>query len=779
MDKRSTLPDILASDTVKRTEDYAVKIFKYIIDYSKSDYFNKRNDRFSRNRKYLDGQQDIKDYADFFDITLANNEGIGKYEVAGNNLGRHYLRLMDKFLNDDITIKVESSDIHSNKRKSKILAKYRFNLEMQDMIEKFKQQGVDISEKVDKNFESSAELDLWAASENNIMEEIILESEIQDNFNDEHFNTESERRILEHLFVCGVSHTETYYDSNNMIKHRVILPDRKIDPICERNDMYDRLWSGEVMEMTISDARILFGDDVKEEELYKLAANNDNPAFSLYPKWDEKWNTSAFVPYNDYKIKVLKAYIKLIKDDSVVKAISDKGNVFLRKLENKGKIKNAVISDIITDKKYELWSGYYIERINKVFKWGKVKNMIKKNGSIEDVQIPYSSYMYENVLGSNVSVVETMIPYIRLIDILWGIYHNVISGISPDKYQINIDALNNVLVDGYADSPTVDEDGNIQSQRTSHQKLIELFFKKGLLFARDLSTSSGESLANLGTTSNKPVVFLGSGVSDSPQRIMQMIEIAEQQMKKSVGFNDWTDNSSVSDRANQLTIQNQVNVTNNATKFLEDSIYSIVKQVAEKTGIMIWDSIVFDGYYAKKIGKSNATLIKEENEKPYEFDFNINIEKGLTPLEMQRREQNINTALSAGLINPVQAESIRGYKNFKLAMQKLELELARERKDKYEQEVRVVTEQAKEQAEKDKALIDQKNVDNQFQLQKQREEFAQNMLLEAFKSGKAVNDLDDAYKVLVMPYINDIQLQEAAKQQMQAEQMQQPMAMQQ
>ncbi len=220
--KNSYLPDILADDSVKSTPEYALKVFQYIRDYSRSEYFTKRNARYERARKYLDGRQDIKDYREELNIGIDGTSKGGKYELAGTSIIRTYIRKIEgKLLSDDLTVNIESSDIYSKKKKSKRIAEYIFNRELAPQLEALKAQGIDLEIPTEKKFKTQEEFELWVNSDNKLMEEIILETEITDNFDDNKFLQEKRRKIIHDAITYNLIVNKTYLDSNGFIKHKI------------------------------------------------------------------------------------------------------------------------------------------------------------------------------------------------------------------------------------------------------------------------------------------------------------------------------------------------------------------------------------------------------------------------------------------------------------------------------------------------------------------------------------------------------------------------------
>lgn len=761
--KKTYLPDILADDSVKATDEYALSVFQYIFNYSRSEYFNKRNARFNKSRKYIDGQQDIKDYADVLDMGIDGTSKGGKYELAGTSILRNYIRKIEgKLLGDDLSVNIESSDIYSKKKKSRRIAEYMFNRELAPQLEALKAQGIDLEIPTEKKFKTQEELELWINSENKLMEEIILETEITDNFDDNRLLQEKRRKIIQDAIIYNLIVVKTYLDANGYVKHKNILPDNFIHPISYENDLSDIMWCAEQVEITISDARILFKNELTEKELHAMASMSKSvtTGVGFHQSFDRKWESAVSRPYDDFKIILLEGYIKLLKDESLVVALGKYDNKYTlpssRKnaLSKKGKER---IVEEIDKKRYDVWCGFWCEGLDKVIKWGKMKGQIKKNSELQDVALPYSCYMYENVLGSGVSMVESTIGLVRQLDILEAKYFNAISSITPDRIAIDVNSFNDVQLHGF-DDISLPDGTKISSPRT----LLDIYNATGKLFYATKSNITGDNDFDANGRPKMPITDLGAGMSDTPQRIKMMIDAMKQAIKETLGYNDYTDGTSSNDRSNQLMIQTQVAVTNNALRFLEDAVLSVIKQTAEKTGIMIWDSISLDnnGIYAQKIGEVNADALRESNDKMDIFDFNVSIEKGLDAYQLQLREQNLNTAISAGSIDFFQAEKIRRYKNYDLAMAHLEVE-KRNREDQLKaidaENQQVLAKEQNQQAEVAKE-IEQQKMDVEHK--KEQKKFVYELMLSIVKLGKSFEELPSEVKLIVQPYFQELRTQD-------------------
>jgi hypothetical protein len=268
------------------------------------------------------------------------------------------------------------------------------------------------------------------------------------------------------------------------------------------------------------------------------------------------------------------------------------------------------------------------------------------------------------------------------------------------------------------------------------QEALNMFFQTGSVIGRSM-TQEGDM--NPGKV---PIQEISSG--SGGQKLQSLISTYNyylQMIRDVTGLNEARDGSTPDSRA-LVGIQKMAAANSNtATRHILDAGLFLTAQLAESLSLRISDILEYSpsaDAFVQKIGGHNVATLKEM-EDLHLYDFGIFLE--LAPDDEQRAmlENNIQTALSAGLIDLADAIDIREIKNIKLANQVLKIR----RKKKQEQdqlmqqqnmqaqaEANAQAQQVAAQAEvqKNEAITAQKaqlmQMENQFDLQKMQAEVA-------------------------------------------------------
>jgi hypothetical protein len=225
------------------------------------------------------------------------------------------------------------------------------------------------------------------------------------------------------------------------------------------------------------------------------------------------------------------------------------------------------------------------------------------------------------------------------------------------------------------------------------QEALNMFFQTGSVIGRSF-TQEGDM--NPGKVPIQPLQT-GAG-SGKLQSLIQTYNYYMQMIRDVTGLNEARDGSTPDSRAlvgvQKLAAAN----SNTATRHILDAGLFITADLAEGLSLRISDIVEFSparDAFIQKIGGFNVATL-DELQDLHLYDFGIFIE--LTPDEEEkgRLENNIQTALSAGLIDLDDAIDIREIKNLKLANQFLKLR--RKKKQERDQMMQQQNIQAQAQA---------------------------------------------------------------------------------
>ena len=202
------------------------------------------------------------------------------------------------------------------------------------------------------------------------------------------------------------------------------------------------------------------------------------------------------------------------------------------------------------------------------------------------------------------------------------------------------------------------------------QEALNMFFQTGSVIGRSF-TQEGDM--NPGKVPIQPIQTGAGG--GKMQTLIQTYNYYMQMIRDVTGLNEARDGSTPDSRAlvgvQKLAAAN----SNTATRHILDSGLYLTKETAEKLSLRISDIIEYSDSreaFIQKIGGFNvATLADIKN--LHIHDFGIFLELAPDDEEKARLENNIQTALSAGLIDLDDAIDIREVKNIKTANQVLKI----------------------------------------------------------------------------------------------------------
>ena len=284
------------------------------------------------------------------------------------------------------------------------------------------------------------------------------------------------------------------------------------------------------------------------------------------------------------------------------------------------------------------------------------------------------------------------------------------------------------------------------------QEALNMFFQTGSVIGRSF-TQDGD--ANQGKVPIQPIAT-GAGGSKM-QTLITTYNYYMQMIRDVTGLNAARDGSVPDSRAlvgvQKLAAAN----SNTATRHILNSGLFLTSELAENLSLRISDVLEYSDAkeaFMQKIGGFNTMTISELSEL-HLHDFGIFLELAPDDEEKARLENNIQTALSAGLIDLDDAIDIREVKNLKLANQLLKLRRKKkqERDQMMQQQNIQVQAQANAQAQQVAAQAEiQKNQANsqiQFQLEQVKAQLEQQKMAFEVNAKKELMELEFNYNMQI------------------------------
>lgn len=303
--------------------------------------------------------------------------------------------------------------------------------------------------------------------------------------------------------------------------------------------------------------------------------------------------------------------------------------------------------------KFAVYGGYYLQGMEKVFKFGPINHMITEPG--REQMTPYSLVFY---LMDERSMIEKMIPHADNIVIAWLKLQQTLIDSKPPGYFFNWDVMSDIVVG----------DGG----KITGLQLAALFKQTGSTFYKSINEGGEGILAN----PNAPHMVAANGL---PANFMGYWESIRQEMdmiRQEIGLNEFTDASTPAAKALVGVQKNAVYSSNSARQYLTDGIRNMIEDAARYTSLLIGDIAQYNKPAFEKIkdivGRFNSAVL-ESMDKMYLNQIGIRLEDELTETEKAEIRQLIIQEYAQGKLGLEDVLLIYFIRNYKLAARLLSL----------------------------------------------------------------------------------------------------------
>ncbi len=357
-----------------------------------------------------------------------------------------------------------------------------------------------------------------------------------------------------------------------------------------------------------------------------------------------------------------------------------------------------------------LYEGVMVLGSNILLKWEMAPNMMRPKADETKVKLNYAITAPRMYQGRIESIVSRCTAFADMIQLTHLKLQQVLQRMIPDGVYLDADGLNEVdLGNGTNYNP---------------QEALNMFFQTGSIIGRSF-TQEGDM--NPGKVPIQEVQT-GSG-GQKLQTLISTYNYYLQMIRDVTGLNEARDASTPDSRAlvgvQKLAAANR----NTATRHILDAGLYLTRETAECLSLRISDILEYHPAkeaFIQKIGGFNVATLNEMKDL-HLHDFGIYLE--LTPDDEEKAmlENNIQTALSGGLIDLSDAIDIREVQNIKLANQLLKVR-QKKRQERLQEE-----QQANIQAQAN-ANAQAQQVAAQAEVQKDQALFQTKSQLEQLKS---------------------------------------------
>jgi hypothetical protein len=513
------------------------------------------------------------------------------------------------------------------------------------------------------------------------------------------------RRVYHDLTTIGIGAVKNTFSESEGVVVDYVDPANLVYSYTESPYFDDIYYVGEVKTIPISELKKQY-PGLTQDDLDKIKSQGSQ---NLTGGWnrseinDNRYDSNTVqVLYFNYKTYMNEVY-KIKETASGAEKVILRDDQFNPPADAEGFAKASRSLEV-------LYEGAIILGTSTLLEWGIAENMVRPKSDYNKVKMNYSIVAPRMYKGRIESIVSRCTGFADMVQLTHLKMQQVLSKMMPDGVYMDADGLAEIdLGNGTNYNP---------------QEALNMFFQTGSVIGRSF-TQEGDM--NPGKVPIQPLQTGAGG--QKLQTLIQTYNYYLQMIRDVTGLNEARDGSSPDARAlvgvQKLAAAN----SNTATRHILDAGLFLTADTAEGLSLRISDILEYSPSreaFIQKIGGFNVATLDELKEL-HLYDFGIVLE--LSPDDEQKGmlENNIQTALSAGLIDLEDAIDIREVKNLKLANQLLKLR----RKKKLERDQQMQQENIQAQAQ---ANAQAQQVAAQAEVQKDQALFQTKAQLEQMKA---------------------------------------------
>ena len=725
-------PSQVVSDLEKSSFDYGLKIAKAIeqewFDKSTTSKFSSNQNNFHNLRLYARGEQATQKYKDELSING---------DLSYLNLDWKPVPIIPKFVdilvngmaNRSYDVKAYSQDPYGVSKRTEYMESILRDMQNKEYNDQAQALfNMDLYEN-DKEKLPDSEEELKLHMQLNYKQAVEIAEEQAINVLLEGNNYELiKKRLFYDLSVLGIGSVKTTFNTSEGVKVEYVNPANLVYSYTDSPYFEDIYYVGEVKMIPINELVKEF-PHLSQEDLAEIQSKGytNNGKRNNYLKNDHDKN-KVEVLYFNYKTYMNETYkIKEVgsggekaieKDDSFDPPVDKEGN--FNRLQRQIEC---------------LFEGALIVGTNKMIKWEKASNMMRPKSDFTKVKMNYSIVAPRMYNGKIESLVSRITGFADMIQLTHLKLQQVMSRMVPDGVYLDADGLAEVdLGNGTNYNP---------------QEALNMFFQTGSVIGRS-QTIDGET--NQGKIPIQEINSNGGGAK--MQALIGNYNYYLQMIRDVTGLNEARDGS-VPDSNSLVGIQKLAAANSNvATKHILEAGLFVAAETAELLSLRISDIIEYSPTkqaFIHAIGAHNVATL-EEMSNLHLYDFGIFINLAPDDEEKQLLENNIQMALSQGLIELGDAIDLREIKNIKLANQLLKVRRAK----KLEKEQAAQQQNIKAQSE---ANVQAQQAAAQAEVQKKKDLVQSEIQLEQAKAEMKTMVIEKEAEVKKMLMDHEFQLQ--------------------
>lgn len=712
-------PDRDASNDDKRDKKYGLAYARAIYDRYISDDYSMYNriSRFTNNRKYAEGLQDISKYKDTLDL-----EG----DASFLNLDWSVVPIIPKFvdllcgelMNQKFAPSANAIDDNSLSEFDEAKKEVYANLLLKDMNEFIEQKtGLTVMNRdyptPETSEEASMYMDLTYKQGKEIAIQDILSYILKANDQEE-----VQRRIIRDLVSLKWCATRLYFDRNNDIKWRYVDPRNLVLPFSTRPDFADAEYIGEVRKVSFSEI-VNTATDLSEEDLKAIVKQYRGGSGVKGAGRDEKGsyynnNYEGFSGNDDFYVDVLDFEFKSTSFNMTYEKKYYKEDGFFMNKKHKGyepKPGSRGKREVISKNVEVYYEGFWIVGSEYVYNYGMRKNMPRKKNGLaysSKTESRYKIYAPDIYDMENKSLVERMIPHADMIQLAYLKLQAIMAKARPKGIAVDISGLEGVM-------------RGRGSEFLQPIDLMSIYDQTGNLYYRGTDPDGGQM-------NRRPIDELDGGL---PGDIMYWIQIYNhnlQMIRDVTGINEFRDGSTPDSKTLVGVQKAAIMVSRNTTRPLNEAYVSLLRRTCDQICQMVQLKALYDKNglkpYRYALG-TDAVKILELSKEIGNAAFGINIDMLPDELEKDYIDVQVEHALINGNIDLEDAFEVREAAKQNAKKAAAMLTQRRRKKEQENNEKQMQLAQANAEAQSQAALVSSQE---EMKLEQMRHQFKMEQL---------------------------------------------------
>ena len=680
-------PSQTVSDLEKMSYEYGLQVGRAIqnewfSNNSGTSRFRSNHNSFHNLRLYARGEQSIQKYKDELSVNG---------DLSYLNLDWKPVPILSKFVDIVVNgiadrsfdIKAYSQDPYGVSKRTKYMESIIRDMQTKELNDFAKEAfGINLYENDPMSLpDSKEELELHMQLSYKQGIEIAEELAINTILDGNNYDL-IKRRMYYDLATIGIGAVKNTFNKSEGIKVEYVDPAYMVYSYSESPYFEDIYYVGEVKWVPLNELKKQF-PNLSNDEMEKIAKQGTQNYAGTYDQSmsniDARDSNTVQILYFNYKTYANEVY-KIKESSTGLERAIERDDTFDPPADAEGFSKVSRSLEV-------LYEGVMVLGTDIVLKWELAKNMLRPKSDHTKVKMNYSIVAPRMYKGRIESLVSRCTGFADMIQLTHLKLQQIMSKMMPDGVYMDADGLAEIdLGNGTNYNP---------------QEALNMFFQTGSVIGRSF-TQEGDM--NPGKVPIQPLQTGNGG--QKMQTLIQTYNYYLQMIRDVTGLSEARDGSTPDARAlvgvQKLAAAN----SNTATRHILDAGLFLTAETAEGLSLRISDVLEYSpskDALIQKIGGYNVATLEELTEL-HLYDFGIVLQ--LTPDDEEKGmlENNIQTALSAGLIDLEDAIDIREVKNLKLANQLLKV-------------------RRKKKLERDQA-IQQQNIQAQAQAQAQAQQMA-------------------------------------------------------